>query len=103
VNLLTYLHTERPLMLYVKQKSCEYQLFQSFDLTWPGNWTQVLRLRSGALITDTTNGSANSPSYDDVEDISADSKVCLLLDDPSCCDSEYFVLSLTKLRQRPLL
>jgi len=34
-------------MLNVKQESCEYQLFKSFDLTRPGNRIQVCRLRGG--------------------------------------------------------
>jgi len=33
-NLVAYLHTI-PLMLTVKQRSCEYQLFKSFGLTRP--------------------------------------------------------------------
>jgi len=34
-------------MLNVKQGSCEYQLLKSIDLTRPGNWSQVYRLRGG--------------------------------------------------------
>jgi len=32
------------LMLNVKEGRCEYQLFKSFGLTWPGNEIQIYRL-----------------------------------------------------------
>jgi len=37
-------------MLNVKQASCEYQFFKSFDLTRRENRTRVYRLRGGRSI-----------------------------------------------------